>query len=193
MVHIISFLLSPLCEILPRFLSSPEWETRNVTVHIHIYFIGRFWASFRAPHQWAAYANKRMNIMSVWAYERVSEQACEQQQHWWQLSAQCFISFFNSILFGVRHFQHANSTNHSSLRHRLQSGWIHFLTLQNVPSHQLLLRICLHFCCFWCHHRHCSFCFNAIRCSCVFPVRSCPLHSARFAKFTCVSFNETAV
>lgn len=44
--------------------------------------------------------------------------------HRWQLSAQCFISFFNSILFGVRHFQHANSSNHSSFRHRLRSGWI---------------------------------------------------------------------
>lgn len=122
--------------------------------------------------------------------ERVSAGTCSHQRAMaeceqatrWQLSAQCFISFFNSILFGVRHFQHANSPNHSSLRHRLRSGSTKFFffsfftpTLtQPPPSSSLffLFRVV---------------CFFFSSCS------VCSVLVVIFAKFTCVSFSGTAV
>lgn len=114
---------------------------------------------------------------SLWTTNRV----------WWQLSAQCFISFFNSIQFDVRHFQHANSANHSSRRHRLlaresslwrYSSFFFLSSIPNIfftPTHSRR-----------CHRHHCTFCFG--------------FHSIRFflcspffAKFTCVSISGTAV
>lgn len=97
---------------------------------------------------------------SLWTTNRV----------WWQLSAQCFISFFNSIQFDVRHFQHANSANHSSRRHRLlaresslwrYSSFFFLSSIPNIfftPTHSRR-----------CHRHHCTFCFgfHSIRFFCV--------------------------
>lgn len=51
-------------------ISARMGRTRIVTVHTHIFMlyifdIGGVWASFRAPHQWAAYANKHASSNST--------------------------------------------------------------------------------------------------------------------------------